>query len=59
MSRTVQIRNVPSELHRQRKALAALKGKMLSDYLFRVVRRAAERPTFEEIEQRLAGRSRA
>jgi len=58
MSAMVQIRNVPSDLHRQLKARAALEGMSLSDYLLREVRRAVERPTLEEIKQRLAGRSR-
>jgi len=58
MSTMVQIRNVPAELHRQLKARAALEGMSLSDYLLREVRRAVERPTLEEIQQRLAGRAR-
>jgi antitoxin FitA len=53
----IQIRNVPSHLHRRLKARAALEGMSLSDYLLREVRRAAERPTPEEIQQRLAGRT--
>lgn len=54
MSSMVQIRNVPSDLHRQLKARAALEGMSLSDYLLREVRRAVERPTLEEIKQRLS-----
>ncbi len=54
MSVMVQIRNVPSDLHRQLKARAALEGMSLSDYLLREVRRAVERPTVEEIKQRLS-----
>jgi plasmid stability protein len=57
MSVMVQIRNVPSELHRQLKARAALEGMSLSEYLLREVRRAVERPTPEEIRQRLTGRT--
>jgi plasmid stability protein len=57
MSIMVQIRNVPSELHRQLKARAALEGMSLSEYLLREVRRAVERPTPEEIRQRLTGRA--
>jgi plasmid stability protein len=53
----VQIRNVPSDLHRQLKARAALEGMSLSEYLLREVRRAVERPTPEEIRQRLTGRA--
>ena len=57
MATMVQIRNVPSDLHRQLKARAALEGMSLSDYLLREVRRAAERPTLEEMQRRLAGRT--
>jgi plasmid stability protein len=53
----VQIRNMPSDLHRQLKARAALEGLSLSQYLLREVRKAVERPTLEEIKQRLAGRA--
>ena len=56
MSTMVRIRNVPSDLHRQLKARAALEGMLLSDYLLREARRAAERPTLEEMKQRLANR---
>ena len=57
MSTMVQIRNVPSGLHRQLKARAALEGMSLSDYLLREVQKVVERPTLEEIRQRLAGRA--
>jgi len=53
MSTMVQIRNVPSDLHRRLKSRAALEGMSLSDYLLREVRRAVERPTLEELRQRL------
>ena len=54
MSVMVQIRNVPSELHRELKSRAALEGMSLSDYLLRELRQAAERPSVEEIRRRLA-----
>ena len=57
MSTMIQIRNVPPNLHRRLKARAALEGMSLSDYLLREVRLAAERPTIEEIKERLATRS--
>jgi len=57
MSRMLQIRHVPDELHRRLKARAALEGLTLSDYLLREVRRAAERPALEELRARLARRS--
>jgi plasmid stability protein len=52
----VQIRNVPSELHRELKARAALEGMSLSDYLLRELRQALDRPTVEEMRRRLSGR---
>jgi plasmid stability protein len=59
MSVMVQIRNVPSELHRRLKARAALAGMTLSEYLLREIRQAAERPTVEELRARLQSRSAA
>jgi len=53
----IQIRNVPPNLHRRLKARAALEGMSLSDYLLREERLAAERPTIEEMKERLATRS--
>jgi len=52
----VQIRNVPSELHRELKARAALEGMSLSDYLLRELRNALDRPTLDEIRERLSRR---
>jgi plasmid stability protein len=53
----VQIRNVPSRVHRKLKARAALLGMSLSEYLLSELRRVAERPTVEELRARLAERS--
>jgi plasmid stability protein len=55
--RTVQIRNVPEHLHRKMKARAALAGMSLSDYLLGIIRRAADRPTREELLERIARRA--
>ena len=52
----IQIRNVPDELHRRMKSRAALLGMSLSDYLLSEIRRAALRPTIEELRARLASR---
>ena len=57
MTKMIQVRNVPAALHRTLKARAALAGMTLSDYLLAELRRVAERPTLEEIRERLAGRS--
>ncbi len=59
MSKMIQIRHVPDELHRKLKARAALEGLSLSDYLKREVTRLAERPTVEELRQRLFRRTPA
>ena len=53
MSKMVQIRNVPDQLHRKLKARAALAGVSLSDYLLSEIERSAQRPTLEEIREHL------
>jgi len=58
MSVMIQIRNVPEDLHRRLKARAAMAGMSLSDYLLKEISAVAERPTMEEMRQRLASRSR-
>jgi hypothetical protein len=57
MSTMIQIRNVPEDLHRKLKARAAMAGMSLSDYLLGEARRAADRPTPDEIRRRLEGLS--
>jgi plasmid stability protein len=52
----VQIRNVPTEVHRRLKARAAMEGLTMSDYVLREVRKALARPTRQEILERLAAR---
>ena len=52
----VQISNVPSDLHRELKARAALEGMSLSDYLLRELRQALDRPTLDEMRKRLSRR---
>lgn len=56
MSKMIQLRHVPEELHRKLKARAALARLSLSDYLLQEVRCVAERPTITELKQRLAHR---
>jgi plasmid stability protein len=58
MSRTIQIRNVPDDLHGVLEVRAAIEGVSLSDYLLREIRRVAERPTPAELRARLGARSR-
>jgi plasmid stability protein len=57
MSKMIQLRNVPDNLHRKLKSRAALAGLSLSDYLLREVQRVAERPTVTELRQRLTQRT--
>ena len=57
MSKMIQLRHVPEDLHRKLKARAALAGLSLSDYLLQEVRRVAERPTVAELRSRLAHRT--
>ena len=52
MSKMIQIRNVPDEIHRALKVRAAREGMTLSAYLLREVGRLAERPTLEELIER-------
>jgi antitoxin FitA len=53
MGKMIQLRNVPDDLHRKLKARAAMAGMSLSDYLLQEIRKTAERPTVEELIQRL------
>jgi len=55
----IQLRHVPDDLHRRLKARAALEGLSLSQYLVREVRRVAERPTVEEVWERVRRRAPA
>ncbi|MDZ4658255.1 MAG: hypothetical protein SH868_11815 [Bythopirellula sp.] len=53
MSKMIQIRHVPNEIHGQLKSRAALAQMSLSDYLLAELRRLAERPTYQEMIDRL------
>lgn len=53
----IQIRNVPDDVHRQLKVRAAQLGLSMSDYVLRELRAALERPTREELLQRIAQRA--
>ncbi|MCY4614697.1 MAG: hypothetical protein OXB94_13900 [Nitrospira sp.] len=58
MSKMIQLRNVPDELHKVLKSRAALAGTSLSDYLIAEIQRLAEHPTVEELRRRLQTRTR-
>lgn len=53
MSIMVQIRNVPTPVHRAAKARAALEGLSLSEFALRALTREVERPTIVEIAARV------
>lgn len=56
MGKMVQIRNVPDKMHRILKARAAQAGLSLSDYLLREMKKVAERPTMDELIERVRRR---
>lgn len=58
MSKMIQLRNVPEQLHRKLKVRAATEGLSLSDYLLKEIRRAADRPTLTELSDRLQQRAK-
>lgn len=53
MSTMVQIRNVPGELHRRLKVRAATEGMSMSDFVLREIRKSRDRPTRQEVLERL------
>ncbi|MDQ4126672.1 MAG: hypothetical protein M3151_01725 [Actinomycetota bacterium] len=53
MAKTIQIRNVPDELHRTLKVRAAKAGMTLSDYLLYLREQVAASPTLAEMMERL------
>ena len=54
MSRMLQIRNVPDDLHRRLKSRAALVGMSMSDYVLREIEQSLSRPTREEVFAQIA-----
>lgn len=59
MSKMIQVRNVPDDVHRKLKARAAEAGLSLSDYIKRDLERAASRPSVEELAARVSARGRS
>lgn len=57
MSKMIQLRNVPDDLHKTLKVRAAANGQSLSDYLIAQIRDIAQRPTPGEMRYRLAERT--
>lgn len=56
MARSIQIRNVPDEIHRTLKSRAAAAGLSLSEYLLAEVVRVAERPPVADVLSRAGAR---
>jgi len=56
MSKMIQIRNVPDELHRTLKTRAAKAGMTLSDYLLSEIEQVAKKPTMKEWLEKVASR---
>ena len=48
MSKMIQIRNVPDDLHRKLKVRAARAGMTLSDYLLSEIEQVADKPSLQE-----------
>jgi len=57
MSKMIQIRNVPDDLHRELKMRAAAAGMSMSDYIKRELGGKRPRSTIKEIGARSRGRS--
>jgi hypothetical protein len=58
MSKMIQIRNVPDDLHRELKMRAAAAGMSMSDYIKRELGRRSRKSTIKEIGARSQGRSK-
>ncbi|MGI8426788.1 MAG: hypothetical protein ACR2FO_06165 [Actinomycetota bacterium] len=56
MSKSVQIRDVPNDLHLKLKTRAAGEGKSLSDYLLGELAKMAARPSIKEVLDRASRR---
>jgi antitoxin FitA len=56
MSKMIQVRNVPEDVHRALKMSALAEGMSLSDYLKRELATIANQASFEEIDARIRAR---
>jgi plasmid stability protein len=55
--KTIQVRNVPDDVHRTLRARAAAAGLSLSEYALRELERVAERPPVADVLQRAGARA--
>lgn len=51
--KALQVRNVPDDVHRRLKARAAAAGQSLSEYVLKELERAVQRPTTDELIERV------
>lgn len=58
MSKMIQIRNVPDEVHREVKVRAARAGMTLSDFLLREVQMLVAAPSVEDVLAEVGARKR-
>jgi plasmid stability protein len=56
MAKSVQIRNVPDDVHRTLRGRAVAAGQSLSDYLLAEITRVAERPPVADVLRRASSR---
>ena len=56
MTKMIQIRNVPDDLHRKLKVRAAQMGMTLSGYLLSKIESVAKKPTMKEWLEKVGGR---
>lgn len=57
MSKMIQVRNVPDDLHKKLKIRAAAAGMSMSDYIKQELSRKSRKSTIKEIGARSKGRS--
>lgn len=58
MSKMIQVRNVPDDLHRTLKVRAAQSGMTLSDFVLNELTSIVGKPTLAELSDRIAARER-
>jgi len=56
MKSNIQIRSVPTDLHKKLKVKAEITGKTLTDFLLEELKLIAERPTVNELKERILSR---
>jgi len=56
-TKTLQIRDVPEDVHATIRARAALEGKTVSQYLLEIVAGIARQPTLAEVSERIKART--